>query len=136
MSKNLAFGNDILSKVFNNAEFTWLPLLGFYLSLHTNDPGTSGNQAPNECNYGGYTRVSVSRNTDNWLVAGNRVENKTTVVYPTCTSGTNVAKYFAIGTNVSGVGRIIYSGVLTSTLTISLNVQPRFSKGSIVILET
>ena len=136
MSKNLAFGNDILSKTFNNIEFAWLPLSGFYLSLHTDNPGASGNQMTNECNYGGYTRVLTLRNTDNWLVAGNRVENNTTVVYPTCMSGKNVAKYFAIGTNMNGIGRIIYSGALTSTLTITLNVQPRFSKGSIVVLET
>ncbi len=136
MSKNLLFGNDVLNKTFNDTEFAWLPLSGFYLSLHTSDPGASGNQTTNECDYGGYARVSMSRNSGSWLVVGNRVENNITVVYPTCTGGTNTARYFAIGTSVNGLGKIIYSGALTSTLTIRLNVQPRFSKGSIVVLET
>lgn len=63
MSKSLVFGEDVLKKTFNDTKFAWLPLSGFYLSLHTDDPGASGGQSTNECNYGGYARVLIPQRT-------------------------------------------------------------------------
>ncbi len=135
MSKSIGFGNDLLKKVFHDTEYSWLPLSDYYISLHIDDPGILGNQTTNECDYGGYERISVSRNSGSWLITNNKVENNIRIVFPTCTNGTNKTTYFAIGTEKTGTGKIIYSGILNSLLNISINIQPRFSKGSIVILE-
>jgi hypothetical protein len=39
-----------------------------YLSLHTSNPGETGNQLTNEIAYTNYARVAVTRNGTNWGV--------------------------------------------------------------------
>ena len=81
MAKSSAFANAHLLLVFNN---TNIALVGdatglrgsttagsLYLSLHTADPGTSGDQTTNEIAYTGYARVAVARTSGGFVVTGN-----------------------------------------------------------------
>lgn len=104
MAKSILFGYSLLTKVFNDKEFYWLPLTDFYLSLHTGDPGVSGNQTTNECDYGDYARVAVPRTPDSWAVIDNEVTNNIEIKFPTCGSGVNTAWYYTIGMEQTGEG--------------------------------
>ena len=141
MSKSNAWENELLLLVFNN---TTAALIGdatgivgsgvagsLYVSLHTGDPGEAGTQATNECAYGSYARVAVARSGAGWTVAGNAVTNAALVQFPQCTSGSETATHFAIGTASSGAVKYLYSGALSASLAISSGIQPQFSAGDL-----
>ena len=141
MSKSNTWENELLLLVFNN---TTAALIGdatgivgsgvagsLYVSLHTGDPGEAGTQATNECAYGSYARVAVARSGAGWTVAGNAVTNAALVQFPQCTSGSETATYFAIGTASSGAVKYLYSGALSASLAISSGIQPQFGAGEI-----
>ena len=141
MSKSNTWENELLLLVFNN---TTAALIGdatgivgsgvagsLYVSLHTGDPGEAGTQATNECAYGSYARVAVARSGVGWTVAGNAVTNAALVQFPQCSSGSETATYFAIGTASSGAVKYLYSGALSASLAISSGIQPQFGAGEI-----
>lgn len=80
-----------------------------YVSLHTGDPGLTGDQTVNEANYTGYARVPVARGAGGWTVAGNQASNTANVTFGLCTLGTNDITWFGIGTALSGVGQLLYA---------------------------
>lgn len=141
MSKSNTWENELLLLVFNN---TTAALIGdatgivgsgvagsLYVSLHTGDPGEAGTQATNECAYGSYARVAVARSGAGWTVAGNAVTNAALVQFPQCTSGSETATYFAIGTASSGAVKYLYSGALSASLAISSGIQPQFGAATL-----
>ena len=138
MSKSNATGNDLMKFLFN---LVAMPAYGstLYLSLHTSDPGEGGDQTSNEVTvleYQGYTRVGVSRDAAGWDVVGNQAANKTLVQFPECTGGTGATvTHIAIGEAASGVGQILYSGILNAPLNVSNLVQPQFAIGGLKVEE-
>jgi hypothetical protein len=66
-----------------------------------------------------------------WTVSGNAVTNAALVQFPQCTSGSETATYFAIGTASSGTGKVLYRGALSASLAISSGIQPQFSAGDL-----
>jgi len=141
MSKSNTWENELLLLVFNN---TAAALIGdasglqpsatagsLYVSLHTGDPGEAGTQTTSECAYGSYARVAVARSGAGWTVTGNAVTNAALVQFPQCTSGSETATYFAIGTASSGAGKVLYRGALSASLAISSGIQPQFGAGEI-----
>lgn len=142
MSKSNAAENAILALIFNATTWnliaendTTSPATSLYVSLHTGDPGEAGSQTTNECAYGSYARVGVLRSGAGWTVTGNAVENAALVQFPSCTSGSETATHFAVGTDSSGAGQILYSGALSASLAISSGIQPQFAAGAIDISE-
>lgn len=126
MSKSNTFENELLLHIFQNADIT---LIGdaaglqnsaaagsLYVSLHTADPGEAGNQTTNEANYTGYARVAVARTAGGWTVSGNQVTNTAAVTFGQCTAGSNTITHWAIGTDVSGTGKILYKGTLGTAI--------------------
>lgn len=134
MSKGNTTEADVVAFMFNA---TSMPSYGaiLYVSLHTADPGEAGSQATNECAYGAYARVAVTRDSDGWDVVGNQASNDDQVTFPECTSGTETATHVAIGTASSGTGQILYSGALTDPIAISLNITPLFPIAALVVTE-
>ena len=141
MSKGNTFENELLLHIFNNSD---IALIGdatglrgsstagsLYVSLHTGDPGEAGTQTTSECAYGSYARVAVARTAGGWTISGNAVTNAALVQFPQCSSGSETATYFAIGTASSGTGKILYRGALSASLAISSGIQPQFSAGEI-----
>lgn len=118
MSKSATWENDLLKLVFNNVgaskigDATGLLPSGtvgsLYVSLHTGDPGTTGDQTVNEANYTGYARVAVARTSGGWTITGATVANTAAITFGLCTAGSNTIEYFAVGTDSSGSGKLLY----------------------------
>lgn len=139
MSKSNTFENDLLKLIFNGTAIANLadnavtsPLTNLYVSLHTADPGEAGNQTTSEATYTGYTRVTVARTSGAWTVTANSVSPVAVIDFPECTSGTNTITHFAVGTAVSGTGKILYSGTVTPNINVAINVIPRLKTTSTI----
>ena len=131
MSMGNTTENDLMKLFFNADALSWDGNTNLYVSLHTGDPGEGGNQTTSECAYGSYARVTVARSSSGFTVSGNSVQNTALIQFPQCTSGSETATYFAIGTATSGAGQIIVSGALSASLAISSGIQPQFAAGAL-----
>jgi hypothetical protein len=142
MSKSNSFESDLLLLVFNGVTINNLaddaatsPVTDLYVSLHTSDPGEAGSQDTNEATYGSYARVAVPRDVAGWTMTGPAVENAALVQFPQCTSGTNTITHVGVGMDSSGTTKLLYSGALSASLSVSSGIQPQFAAGSLVISE-
>lgn len=135
MAKSATTENDVLKYFFNATAFSWDAATNLYISLHTADPTSVGDQTSFEINYTGHNRVTVARTSGGWTVSGNTASNTALIQFAQCTGGSNVVTHVAIGTAASGAGQILYSGVLNSPLTVSNLIQPQFSIGALQIQE-
>ncbi len=142
MSLSNASENHLLLLLFNNT--TWANvgdvtgLVGsgaagnFYVSLHTADPGETGDQTTNEATYTSYARVTVARTSGGWTVSSSTVTNTAAVNFPQATGGTNTITHFAIGrASGTAAGEIIVSGALTASLSVSNGITPSFAIGAL-----
>lgn len=142
MSKGNTFENDWLKLIFNATAIANVadnaasaPLTNLYVSMHTADPGEAGDQTTNETAYTGYARVAVARTTGGWTVTDNSVSPVATITFGECTASPGAAlTHFAVGTDASGVGKILYSGTLTPNVTMATGVSP-FIKTTSTITE-
>ena len=145
MSKSNSWENGLLLLLFNNTDFANVgdaaglqnsaAAGSLYVSLHTADPGETGTQATSESAYTSYARVAVARSGAGWTVAANAVTNAAAVTFPACTGSTSTVTYFGVGTDASGAGTLLYSGVLTAQLIISSGITPSFAIGQLSITE-
>lgn len=135
MSKSNVAENDFMLFTFNDTAISWDANANLYVALHTADPGEAGNQQTSEANYTGYARVAVARTSGGWTVTGNQAVNAALVQFPQCTAGSNTITYLSVGTLSSGTGQIIYSGALSSSLSVTSGIQPQFSAGALTITE-
>lgn len=148
MSKSNSWESAVLTLLFNNSNAANIGdatgLRGsstagnLYLSLHTADPGETGDQTTSEATYTSYARVSVVRSAGGWTISGTaptQAANAALVSFPQCTGGSNTITYFGIGTASSGAGILLYSGALSSSLAVSNNITPTFAIGAIVVTE-
>lgn len=143
MPKSSAFDNDFLLLIFNAVSIANVadnasssPITSLYVSLHTADPTVSGNQQSNEATYTSYGRVAVARTAGGWSVVGSAVSNNANVTFNTCTGGSNTVTYVGIGTLVSGSGKLLYSGALSSSLAVSNGITPQFGVGNLAVSES
>lgn len=145
MSKGNTFENDLLLLIFNN---TNCALVGdatglrgsstagsLYVSLHTADVTESGTQTSSEATYTSYARVAVARSGSGWTVSGNAVSNAAAINFPACTGGSNTITHFAVGTDSSGTGKVLYKGALSASLAVSSGITPSFAIGDLDITE-
>jgi len=139
MGKTTAFSNDILELFFKAVAIadlaqddTSTPATDLYLSLHTADPGITGNQTTNETAYTGYARVAVARSTG-FTVTDNVVSPAANVDFGECSASPGSAiSHFGIGTGSSGTGYLMYSGTVTPNITMAVGVIPRLKTTSTV----
>jgi hypothetical protein len=127
MGKSTTFGNNILDHIFRNADIT---LIGdatgvrgsttagsLYISAHTADPGDAGTQSTSEAAYTGYARVAVPRNGTNWSVpASQAINNLLAITFGACTAGSSSITHLGVGTDPSGVGKLLYSSNLGNSV--------------------
>jgi hypothetical protein len=136
MSKSNTFENDLLLLLFNNTDIANIgdaaglqnsvAAGSLFLSLHTSDPGEAGSQTTNEIAYTGYARQGVARSGAGFVVSGNAVTLAANVDFPEMTGGAGgTVTHFAVGTVVSGAGKILYSGTTDPDIAISTGVIPR-----------
>lgn len=139
MGKGATFDNDLLKLIFNASAIANIadnagssPLTSLYVALHTADPTSSGNQTSNETSYTSYARVAVARSSGGWTVTTNSVSPAANIDFPSCTGSTATITYASIGTASSGTGKILYSGAVSPSISVSTGVVPRISTASTV----
>jgi len=135
MSATDVLENGILSLLFENANYANVGdatgLRGstvagvFYISLHTADPGETGNQTTSESAYTNYARVSVARSTAGWSVAAGVADNDAAITFPACGVTGSTITHVGIGSDTSGVGNLFLTG--TASLTVSTGITPAFA---------
>ena len=106
------------------------PLTNLYLSLHTADPGAGGSQNTNEATYIGYVRQMVARTSSGFTVSGASASLTAAVIFPAATSGSETETWAAVGTAITGPGKILYRGPITPTLSVSTGVSPQLTTGT------
>jgi hypothetical protein len=145
MSKSNTFENEIQAHIFRNAD---VALIGdatglrgsttvgsLFVSLHTANPGETGNQSTSEANYTGYARIAVVRSAAGWALTAETISNAAAITFAECTAGSNSITHFGIGTTISGTGKLLYYGTLTTPLAVSTGVTPQFAIGQLTIAE-
>jgi hypothetical protein len=142
MSLGNTFENDLAKLIFNATAIANIadnaassPLTNLYVSFHTSDPGEAGDQTTNETAYTSYARVAVARSGSGWTVTGNSVSPAANVDAPQCTGGTATLTHFAIGTASSGTGKLLVSGTLTPSISVSSGVTPRLSTSTTITFD-
>ncbi len=131
MSKTNAFETALLTFVFNATPIAMLTgVTTLYISLHTDDPTEAGNQTTSETSYGSYARQPVARTAAGFLITGNSASPINTITFPQCTSGNVEITHAGIGTDATGVGNLIYSGIVTPNLQVQTGVSPRLTPDS------
>lgn len=141
MSATNAFETALLTLYFNNTDHAAVgdaagiqnsaAAGSFYISLHTADPGETGDQTTNEATYTSYARVAVARSGAGWTISGANVSNAAAVTFPACTGGTNTITHFGIGSDSSAAGNLFFSGALTASIAISSGITPSFAIGEL-----
>jgi len=92
-----------------------------YLSLHTSDPGKTGNQSTNEISYTGYSRLAIPRTTSDWSESSGTISNLKDLLFPVCTAvDTPIATFVGIGGSSSGTGILVASGSLSVSVTFNI----------------
>ncbi len=139
MSKSNTFENDLLKLIFQATAIANMadnaassPITNLYVSLHTADPGEAGLQTTSECAYGSYARVAVARTSGGWTITGSSVSPAADIIFPAASSGTETATYAAVGTAISGSGKILYSGAVSPTISITTGTSPRLPTTSTI----
>ena len=139
MSKGDTFENDLMKLIFNATPIANIadnavtaPLTSLFVALHTADPGEAGTQATSEATYTGYARVTLARAAGGFVVTANSVSPAANIDFPSCTAGTNVATFWSVGVAVSGATKLLYSGAISPTISISAGVIPRLTTASTI----
>lgn len=140
MAKGTTFDNDFLKLIFNATAIANLadnaassPATNLYVSLHTADPTSSGDQTTSEAAYTGYARVAVARTTGGWTVTSNSVSPVANIDFGECTASAGSAlAYFCVGTASSGAGKILYTGAISPNITMAVGVIPRVKTTSTI----
>lgn len=148
-SKTTEFANALLNHIFNNValanigDAAGLPAGtagNLYLSLHTADPGYTGDQTTSEIVYTGYQRIAVARNnaSPKWTVLNRAAVNVDPATWPECTAGSGTVLVVGVGTASSGAGHLIYRAYVTvpsGGLEISTGITPNITASNLVFLE-
>jgi hypothetical protein len=139
MSKSDSAENSLLLLIFNATLWaniainaTSSPITNIQVSLHTADPGETGDQTTSEIAYTSYARVAVARTSGGWTVTANSVSPVANIDFPAGTGGSGTATHFAVGTASSGAGVRIYSGTVTPNVVCGSGVTPRLTTASTI----
>lgn len=127
----LLFNATAIANIADNAASS--PLSNLYVALHTADPTSSGTQSSSEVAYTGYARLAVARGSGGWTITANSVSPVSNLSFNTCTgSPGSAATYASIGVASSGATNIIYSGILSSPITITIGQPPVLTNTSTI----
>ena len=104
-----------------------------YISLHTADPGETGDQTTNECAY-----TSYARDDTYWTVTvadPASASPNADIDFPEATGGSETATHWGIGTDSSGAGTLLASGSIAPTISISSGASPKLTTASTFTLD-
>lgn len=115
------------------------PLTSLYVSLHTANPGATGDQTTSAAAYGGVGRVAVVRTSSGWSRTNQTMSNVGAITFPASSNGPETETYFGIGSLSSGAGVLYYFGQITSPsagLVVNDGITPSFAAGALTVTET
>lgn len=142
MSLSNGAENSIIDLYFNATTWadiaendTTTPMTNTQLSLHTSDPGETGDQTTNETSYGSYARVAKARTSSGWTVSGSAATLTSQASFPQASSGTATITHMGIGTGSSGAGRRDWSGTVTPNISVATGVTPILTTATSVSLD-
>jgi hypothetical protein len=143
MPKSTTFSNDLALLIFNATAIANIadnasaaPATSLYLSLHTATPGIGGSQLTNEAAYTNYARIAITRNGAGWTVASGAATNAALAQFPQCGASGATLTHVAIGTALSGAGKVLYAGALSASLAVSNLIQPQFAINALTATES
>lgn len=132
----------ILSLIYNatawgnyadNAATT--PQTNIHCSLHTADPGETGDMTTSEVTYTSYARVNVARTSGGWTVTGSSVSPVATISFPAGTGGSGTASYFSTGKTGGGAVAILFSGTVSPSIVTGNGVTPQLTTSTTITLD-
>lgn len=140
MGTGATFANDILKLLFQGVSIANIadnaavsPLTNLFVSLHTADP-SAGTQNTSEAAYTGYARQPVARTSGGWTISANQVTPVALIGFPAATGGSETETFAAIGTLVSGAGKVMFAGAITPALAVSNGVTPQLTTATTLTL--
>lgn len=139
MSATNSFETAVLGLIFTATDIANIaddtvtsPAANLYISLHTSDPGESGDQSTGETAYTGYARQAVARDTNGWTVTNGTVTNDADITFGQCTASPgNAITHVGIGLSLSGSGTLLMSYALDASITMQVGTTPIFSAGQL-----
>lgn len=139
MSKANTFENDLMKMIFQATAIANIadnaassPLTNLYVSLHTADPGETGDQTTSEIAYTSYARVAVARTSGGWTVTNNSVSPAATISFPAGTGGSGTATYFGVGTASTGTGKLLYKGAISPSIVCGSGITPQLTTSTAI----
>jgi hypothetical protein len=141
MSAKDGFEGELLDHLFLNIPIAGIGdsngILGsvsagnFHIVLYKVAPTDAGQGT--ECDYIGYSRVSVPRNASGFVRLGNNISNAAAITFGQCVSGTTqTAVSFTVNKGAAtGVDDAIVWGALSTPLDVSVGVTPEFAIGDL-----
>lgn len=139
MAKGATWSDSLLKLLLNATAIANIadnagssPLTNLYVSLHTADPTSSGNQTSNEIGYTSYARVAVARTSSGWTITANVAGPVAAISFPTGTGGSGTATFFGIGTASSGTGILLYSGAISPSIVCGSGVTPQLTTATTI----
>ncbi len=133
MSKSNTTENDVLKANLKGTDPSWRANANRYIALYESDPGEAGSATTNETDYTDYARVAVP--VADWTDGGSTFSNTNLLQFPVCGATGATLTHVAIVTTASGAGQILYSGALSSSLTVANLIQPQFAPGALTVSE-
>jgi hypothetical protein len=135
--------NAILNLIFSAT--TWAnyainatssPETNIVVALHTADPGEAGAQNTTETAYTSYARVNVARGAGWTTSTAGSVSPVATISFPIGTTGTSdTVTYFSTGKSGGGASPILFSGVVSPSITTGAGITPQLSTSTVVTLD-
>lgn len=126
----LYFNATAIANIADNAATS--PITNVHASLHTADPGTTGNQQTNEIAYTSYARVAVARTTGGWTAASGSCSPVSAITFPAGTGGSGTATHFGLGTLLSGAGVRQYNGTVTPNIVTGNGITPSLTTATTI----
>jgi hypothetical protein len=126
----------LIKYILQGVQPSWDVASNLFVSLHTADPGETGNQATSEASYTGYSRVTVSRTfgTGGFTTSSTtKGDNLAAIAFPACGGGSATVTHVGLGTDFSGNGTLLISGALTASLAVSSGITPSFDTSSLTL---
>ncbi len=143
MPKATAFSGDLVKLIFNATAIANIadnagssPITNLYLSLHTADPGIGGSQTTNETAYTNYARIPIVRTSGGWTVVSGAASNAALAQFAQCGVTGSTLTHVGIGTASSGAGKMLYTGALNASLSVSSGIQPQFAGSALTATES
>lgn len=114
------------------------PATNLYISLHTANPGATGNQGTSEAAYTSYARVAVARTTGGWSLTNETISNVAAINFPAATGGSESETYVGVGVSPTAhdSGVLLWFGQLTAPLAVSSGITPSMAIGALTITES